>query len=301
MSLLAKASTGKQVKPQINVIMGVPKIGKTTFAAAFPSPFFLDLENRSFHVNVTRLTQSDVSTLDGVKALINELMTGSHQFQTFVIDSAESLEDLIHIYLCQREGVASIEQACGGFAKGYIEASEIGRDIMKLLQELRDKRGMTINIVAHTATKNFSDPATNAQFTRYEMRVHHKLGSVIRDLADNQLFVTHKYQTFTDKTTKKQKAVGEGDRVIYTEWRPAFDAGNTLGLPFELPLSYEAFKEACENAAPKTADDLKKEIPELLKALDGEMREKAFARFQACTTAEELQALKDKILTAVKR
>ena len=302
MSLLAKATGGKQVKPQINVFMGIPKIGKTTLAAKFEKPFFLDLENRSFHVDVQRLTGNEVTSLEQIQSLIEELTVKPHDYKSFTIDSAESLEDVIHSDICKRGGVESIEQYDGGYGKGYVRAQEIMRDLMMKLQTMRDKRGMTVNIVAHTATRNFSDPATNAQFTRYEMRVNGKLGAVVRDLADNLFFITHKYSTFTDKATKKTKALGDGDRVVYTEWRPAFDAGNTLGLPFEIDLDdfMESYMKAGDALKPKSEAELREEIQGMIKHLDDETRTKAVSRLTDAKTTAELQTLKDKIVLLLK-
>lgn len=298
MNFLSKAQGGKIVKPQINVFMGIPKIGKTTLAAKFEKPFFLDLENRSFHVDVQRITGADIVNLTQVKGLIEELTTQAHDYKSFTIDSAESLEDVVHSDICKTAGVESIEQFDGGYGKGYVRAQEIIRDLMMMLQTLRDKRGMVVNIIAHTTTRNFSDPATNSQFTRYEMRVNGKFGAVIRDLADNLFFITHKYSTMTDKATKKTKAFGEGDRVVYTEWRPAFDAGNTLGLPFEIDLDefMEVYKRAGDNQKPKTEAELREEIQSMVKHLDEETRTKAISRLSEAKNTTDLQTLKNKIV-----
>ena len=42
----------------------------------------------------------------------------------------------------------------------------------------------------------------------------------------------------TDKKLGKEekKAVGGGDRVLYTEERPTHDAKNRLGLDYEIPM-----------------------------------------------------------------
>lgn len=301
MALLDKVVGGKLVKPMINVFMGIPKIGKTTLAAKFENPIFLDLESRSFHVDVMRLTGADVCDLSGVKKLIEELTVGNHSYKSFAIDSAESLEDVIQAAVCKEAGVVSIDDA-GGYGKGYNRCAEHMRDLMMSLQTLRDKRSMVINIIAHTVAKNFTDPTNNAQFSRYEMRVNAKLGAIIRDLADNLFFITHKYATTTDKMTKKTKAFGEGDRVVYTEWRPAFDAGNTLGLPFEIDLDdfMEAYVKAGEGMTPKSENQLREEVQAMLKHLDEATRAKGVQRLSEAKTAAELQTLKDKIVLLIK-
>ena len=47
-------SSGRIEKPQKVVIYGPEGIGKTTFAAQFPDPVFIDTEGSTYHMNVKR-------------------------------------------------------------------------------------------------------------------------------------------------------------------------------------------------------------------------------------------------------
>ncbi len=71
------------------------------------------------------------------------------------------------------------------------------------------------------------------------------MAALIRDLSDNVLFAT--YKVFTNEEKGRTRAYGDGQRVIFTQWRPCADAKNRLDLPFELPLSYDAFIDAINN------------------------------------------------------
>ena len=50
-----KITKGKQTRPQRVVIYGVESVGKTTFAAQFPAPLYLDIEGGTAHLDTDRV------------------------------------------------------------------------------------------------------------------------------------------------------------------------------------------------------------------------------------------------------
>lgn len=242
MSLLAGVTNGKQIGAQIHTVAGNNGVGKTTFAAAFPSSLILDLENGSNHLDVARVPASKMKDLAAFRAVLKELRETNHNFKTVGIDSVEALEGMINDAVCIEGKVTSIEDYGGGYGKGFTRSREIMREIMGDLRELQSK-GITSILIAHTQVKTHSDPATNQSYDRVIMRCNDKMAAIIRDLSDNVFYAT--YKVFTAKENGKTRAFGDGQRVIYTQWRPGFDAKNRLELPLELPLSYDAFAEAC--------------------------------------------------------
>lgn len=275
MSILSAVTTGKTIGAQIHTVAGNNGVGKTTFAASFPKPLILDLENGSEHLDVARITSDKLKTLVNFRAVLKEIAESKHDYKTIAIDSAEALESLICDQVCQEGKVDSIEKYEGGYGKGYSRSREIMREIMIELQMLKQK-GISTVIVAHTQTKNITDPATNQTYDRVVMRCNDKMAAVIRDLSDNVFYAT--FKVLTSKDNGKTKAWGDGQRVLYTQWRPGYDAKNRLELPLEIPLSYDAFKEACENPqninetlileikemSANMKDDLKKQVKEMI-------------------------------------
>jgi hypothetical protein len=288
--------TGRKVMPQIHCIYGVPGVGKSTFASKFPEPIFIDLEKGSYALDVARV--SDVPTLEKFREVLQLILTDNHSHKTIVIDSIESLEGLLSDFVCKEGKVDSIEKYDGGFGKGFSRLREIGREIMIELRALAEKRGMTVVMIGHSQVRSQTDPATNASYDRYTLRTNEKFAAVIRDLSDNVFFVTHK--VYTAKENNKTKAVSDGERVLFTEWRAGFDAKNRLSLPFEIPLDYQAFVAACEGAAPKSASDLRKDIEELIKGLDNEeLKTKVKAALEKNPSEETLHTIKNRVLTYV--
>lgn len=269
MSILSSVTTGKQIGPQIHTIAGNNGVGKTTWAASFPKPLLIDLEKGSEHLDVARVPASAVPSLTIFRQVLKEFMEMKHDYKTIVVDSVEALEGLISDAVCAEGKVESIEKYENGYGKGYVRAREIMREIMHDLQGLQ-ARGVTTVLVAHTQVKSQTDPATNQTYDRVIMRCNDKMAALIRDLSDNVFYAT--YKVFTTKENNKTKAFGDGQRVMYTQWRPGFDAKNRLDLPLELPLSFDAFAEACGQKPEADTTVLLSEISEMSEKLDDKLK-----------------------------
>lgn len=277
MSLLSEVQTGKQIGPQIHVVAGINGVGKTTWAASFPGCLVLDLEKGSEHLDVARVPASKMKYLADFRSVLNDLIATKHEYKTIAIDSAEALEGLINDQVCKDGSVESIEEFAGGYGKGYVRSREIMREIMFDLRSLQAK-GVTTVIVAHTQVKTHTDPATNQTYDRVIMRCNDKMAALIRDLADNVFYAT--YKVFTTKENNRTKAFGDGQRIMYTQWRPGFDAKNRLDLPHELDLSYDAFAEACGNNPEVNPQALIADITAIAQGVDEKLRAQVEAQVE---------------------
>lgn len=269
MSLLSCVTTGKKIGAQIHTIQGINGVGKTTWAASFPKPIILDLEDGSKHLDVTRLTSDKFPTLAAVQDTLKELISSNHEYQTVVIDSVESLEGLIFDAVCTEGKVASIELYEQGYGKGYTRSREMMRELFGQFKLLQAK-SITVILVAHTQVKTVTDPLKNETYDRVIMRANDKMASLIRDLSDNVFFAT--YKVFTTKEKGKTKAFSDDNRIMYTSWRAGHDAKNRLELPYELELSYEAFVEACNLPPSAAASDIASDIQAMSEKLDDNLK-----------------------------
>lgn len=269
MSMLSSVTTGRNVGPQIHTIIGTNGVGKTTWAASFPKALVLDIEGGSNHLSVARVPADKLQSLDSVKAALKELIETNHQFQSVVIDSVEALELLISDSVCAEGNVKSIELYEGGYGKGFTRTREIMRDLFNDFRALQAK-GITVILVAHTQVKTINDPVTNQSYDRVIMRANDKMAALVRDLSDNVFYAT--YKVLTAKEKGKTRAYGDGQRVLYSQWRPGFDAKNRLDLPLELPLSYDAFAEACKSAPEANSEDLVSDIKAMSEKLDAGLK-----------------------------
>ena len=244
MGMLEIIRTGREAKPPRIMIYGSEGVGKSTFAASAPNPIFIQTEDGLGEINCRKFPLAN--SLSEVLAELAALRDEPHEYLTVVIDSADWLERLIFDEVCKEFGVRSIEKADGGYGKGYTHALTHWRKVVNLLQELRDKRGMVVILVAHAKVERFEDPE-NAAYDRYTPRLHKHAASLIAEWVDAVLFANKKFRVSkdgNDRAVAMPIGADGGERVIRTVGSPACIAKNRFGLPGEIPLSWTAFINA---------------------------------------------------------
>jgi hypothetical protein len=168
------------------------------------------------------------------------LQSEKHEFDSVVLDSLDWVEPLIWKAVCGEAKVETIEQAFGGYGKGYVRALDLWRTLFKELSVLNDK--MHVLLIGHAQIKSFQDPELPTAYDRYQLKINDKAAALVREAADAVLFA--RFETELVKTNGKTRAYGEGNRIMYTESRPGWDAKNRFNLPFVLPLDWMTFGEA---------------------------------------------------------
>ena len=239
---LASLSRSTAIAAPRILIHGVAGVGKSTFAAAAPGPVFVPTEDGLGMLDVAHfpLARSFEAVMEALVALYSE----PHEFKTVVVDSVDWLEPLIWQRVCQDNQWASIEEP--GYGKGYIAALELWRQYLDGLNALRDERGMAVIQIAHTDIKRFDSPE-HEPYDRYVIKLHARAAALLQEHSDVVLFANYRISTvkadvgFNKKVTR---ALGSGERVIYTAERPAFLAKNRYALPDVLPLDWPAFATA---------------------------------------------------------
>ena len=244
MGMLDSIQSGREDKPPRIMIYGSEGVGKSTFGASAPNAIFVQTEDGLGEINCRKFPLA--RSLAEVLAELTALRDEKHDFRTVVIDSADWLERLIFDEVCKEFGVRNIEKADGGYGKGYTHALTHWRKIIALLQELRDKRGMMVILVAHAKVERFEDPE-NAAYDRYTPRLHKHAASLIAEWVDAVLFANKKFRVSkdgNDRAVATPIGADGGERVIRTVGSPACIAKNRYGLPGEIPLSWTAFINA---------------------------------------------------------
>ncbi len=78
-----------------------------------------------------------------------------------MIDSLDWLERLVWDKLCEQYAVPSIEKVDGGYARGYMHALTLWREVLDHLNVLR-AAGMVIVLIAHSKVERFEDPESSS-------------------------------------------------------------------------------------------------------------------------------------------
>lgn len=237
------------VRPPRIVLLGVEKIGKSSFAADADDPIFIpiNLEEGIDDLDVPKFPTC--KSLDDVIECITVLATEDHNYKTVVIDSASALEPLIWKAVCDEANADSIEVVGGGYGKGYTEALSKWRDLMTKLDYLRNECGMASIIIGHVKVKRFDDPERESYDT-YQMDINDKVSAALYRWSDCILFANRSVSVVKEDAgfnKKKTKAVDDEYRVLCTQKSPAHPGGGrgVFGrLDPEIELSYAAFREA---------------------------------------------------------
>lgn len=241
-SLSSISKTTRNSLPPRVVIHGAQKVGKSTFAAGSFNPIFLPLEDglSGIETNSFPLLQ----TYAEVEAALLSLYSEQHEFGTVVVDSTDWLEPLIWRHVCDKNQWESIETP--GYGRGYVEANAVWREFLDKLNTLRMEKGMAIILIAHSAVKNFKAPDSEA-FDRYELKMQKGALGLIVEWADAILFAQEETAIKKEKTqgdNVRARGISTGRRIMHTNAKPAFIAGNRYNLPDVLPLEWSALVNA---------------------------------------------------------
>lgn len=258
-------TTGVEKTPIKTVIYGAEGVGKSSLAASFPNPLFLDAEGGTLRLNVRRIRIQD---WEGLIATVKEVLANPEVCQTLVLDTADWAESYCIDYICAKYRQASIESF--GYGKGYTYVQEEFGELLKLLSKLTEV-GINPVIIAHGKPRKFELPDEQGAFDRYETKLTRQVAPLIKEWCDMLLFCN--YKTFVITTENKSKKAQGGKRVMYTTHNPCWDAKNRFNLPDELDLDFASIahlfadvnsQENTRAAAKKPKDDVLAKVKKLI-------------------------------------
>lgn len=237
--------TGKIPGAKKVVIYGPEGIGKSTFAARFPDPVFIDTEGSTKEMDISRFERPGSWTM--LLEQINYVWKTPGICKTLVIDTIDWAEQMCVEDLCARYGKKGIEDF--GYGNGYVYAKEEFGRFLNLLNEVVQS-GIHVVLTAHTHLRKFEQPDEMGSYDRWELKLGKKTQSqtapLVKEWADMVLFANYKtWSVAVDDKGKKRKAQG-GARVMYTAHNPCWDAKNRYGLPEEVPFDYESIRHIIE-------------------------------------------------------
>ncbi|MFC6464979.1 ATP-binding protein [Marinilactibacillus sp. GCM10026970] len=225
-------------KAQKVILYGPEGIGKSSLAAKFPNPVFIDTEGSTDKLEVNRMKKPSswtelIQMLDWIK--------NQRQFSSVIIDTADWAQRLAEQEVCQQHGVQSIADI--GYGNGYVYMKDKFGNFLDKMQDMADA-GINAVLTAHSQITKFEDPGEMGAYDRYELKLAKRsnadVAGMAKEWADTVLFLNYRVISVkADEAGKKFKAQG-GQRVMHTTHRPAWDAKNRDSLPEEITLDYSA-------------------------------------------------------------
>lgn len=235
-------TTGVERTPIKTVIYGAEGVGKSSLAANFPNPLFLDTEGGTSRLNVRRVK---IANWDELVATVKEVIATPDVCRTLVLDTADWAEAFCIDHICKKYRQNSIEGF--GYGKGYTYIQEEFGEFLKLLNKLTEV-GINPVIIAHGKPRKFELPDEQGQFDRYETKLTRQVAPLIKEWCDMLLFCN--YKTFVVTTENNSKKAQGGKRVMYTTHNPCWDAKNRFNLPDELDLDFASIAHLFEESTP---------------------------------------------------
>jgi hypothetical protein len=241
-----KITTGKQTRAQRVVLYGVESVGKSTFAAQFPKPLFLDIEQGTSHLDVDRC---DINSWKQLTEALSEAK--ATDYKTIVIDSADWAERLCVEDLLTTSKKTSIEDF--GFGKGWVMVAERMSRMLASVDALIDS-GKHVVLIAHSKIVKFEAPDALAPYDRYELKLSKQCSPLLKEFADELWFLRFKTKVSTSDTGRG-KGIGGKERILLTTHSAAYDAKTRSGLAEELPLEWASVSHLFQiaKAAPSPA------------------------------------------------
>ena len=260
---MLKITNGRIARAQKVVLYGSEGIGKSTLAAMFPNPLFIDTEGGTAHMDVRRIAKP--GTWVELMDILNEIAITPDICGSLVIDTADWAEQLAVSHVCAKYKKAGIEEF--GYGKGHTSLAEEFTPFFRALDRIVAS-GIHVVVTAHAKMRKFEQPDEMGAYDRWEMKLSKQVAPLFKEWCDMLLFLN--YQTFVVTAENKSTKAQGGKRVMYTSHHPCWDAKNRHGLPDVLDLDYENIAHIFEKTEAKAATPKETPLMQLRKRMEQE-------------------------------
>lgn len=233
--------SGKQMKPRRVLVYGDNGVGKSTWAASWPRPVFLNLEDGLNDLEIDSTPR--IKTLEEMHGAMSWLIQNPNDYQTIVIDTLDWLEKLIFTHVAAKAGKQTIEEI--GFGRGYEQVEANWRRIITGLSLMWDA-GRHIVMTCHSKIAKYKPPEGES-YDYHSPSLHDKGSDIMCQWCDEVLFCKYKVHTRTIDEgfgARRNIAVGGTERVMMTQEAATHVAKNRLGLPAEIAADFAIIREA---------------------------------------------------------
>jgi len=233
---------GVSRKPINMILHGTHGIGKSTFGANANNPIFVTGEEIE-EVDANKFPKC--LSWDDFIGYIKFIRDDRHDYKTLVIDTLDSIESLLHKHIIKEDEAKDMATACGGFGKSYTLANQMFTELRdEYLSVIREKRNMNIIMLCHSTKNKVEDPLTMSSYDVFEMKLHKNSKgfgayTIFSEWVSIIAFANFIVYRTEDKKTKKDYAIGDGERTLFCSPKPAYDAKNRFNFPDEMILNWQ--------------------------------------------------------------
>jgi len=186
-----KITRGKIPGAKKCVLYGPEGIGKSTLAAQFPAPLFIDTENGTKELDVARFDKP--TSWEMLLQEVRYVLNSPDICKTLVVDTADWAEKLCIKAICdqhQKRGIESFD-----YGKGYTFVYEGFGELLNLLADVTE-RGIHVVLTAHAATKRREQPDEFGTYDCWGLKLIDSpkcsIANMVKEWADVLLFANYK-------------------------------------------------------------------------------------------------------------
>jgi hypothetical protein len=219
-------------------LYGIPKVGKSTWAAGMPDPLFFAFEDGCRHLEVYITPEKELEYtwsmwLDDLRKVRSLIKQNKCPYRTLVIDVAELCYEACRKHCLKKYGVDHESDLDWG--KGW---SVVEWEFSRVLSGVKNL-GLGLVLLTHMDDREIADFA-GKKHTKHTTSLPKKAREIVFGMADVILFATMGIDPVT----------GKWRRELHTKPSQDHDAGgrylNPEGMPRKLPLAWEPFRIAFE-------------------------------------------------------
>jgi hypothetical protein len=226
--------------PAKKVLYGVPKIGKTRFAAEAEDAFFINIEGGLDYIGKKVRATPKLNTMDEVLGWLKHIYENdAFKCGTIIVDSIDWAERLAQKKLIKMYNGKSITDSTVkefAYNKGVSDAASDTAKIMEWLDAIYKKKGIKALLIAHSEIKTVDLP-TKEPYSRHQLKLSKQLSGIVNEWADLILFADYSFHVSKDGKPTEPKP------VLYAGGSAAFVGGGRMLLDKELPLNYKQLEQ----------------------------------------------------------
>ena len=217
----------------ITYVYGIPKVGKTTFGAQFPSALILAFE-RGYNALPGVIAQ-DITSWGEFKQVLRELKKPEVQatYKSIIIDTVDIAASLCEKYICSQLGIENIGDG-GWSTNGWSKYKKEFEDSFRTITQL----GYAVCFISHSADKTFKRK-DGTEYNQMVPTAQCSVNEIVKGMAD--IFAC--------------ADIVNGERKLILR---SLDGSVDTGCRFkyiepEIPFTYDALVEALNKAIDKEA------------------------------------------------